>query len=336
MIARLIYTDSERSADLYYAVGLFIPDPFLFIQKSDGQRHIVVSTLEFNRACRMARVDQVHELESLRRLYCEQHGCEPQKNSDLMAWFLHHINITTAMVPADFPLLLADQLRHAGISLTPCTDLFWPERACKTAQEVVLIEEAVRLTAIGMAAGIELIRLATIGPDNRLYLDGQQLTSERVRGEIDATLARLGAEAHHTIVAGGTLSADPHECGYGILSAHTPIILDVFPRIGYSGYWGDMTRTVCRGAAPERLRNMWQVVLKAQELACNLIMPGCSGRAVHNAVEECMTNAGFATGITDDGVRFGFIHGTGHGLGLEIHEVPRIGMKDCQLEQGHV
>ncbi|MBF0159348.1 MAG: M24 family metallopeptidase [Magnetococcales bacterium] len=336
MTARLIYADSERSADLYYAVGLFIPDPFLFVQDLSGRRHMVVSVLEFNRACRLARVDQVHELESLKRRYQQQQGHEPAGNADWMAWFLLELDITTVMAPADFPLLLADQLRRLGVVVTPCDGLFWPQRACKTEEEVSLIEDALHLTAVAMASGIDLIRAAAIGSDGWLYLDGQQLTSERVRGEIDAMLARMGAEASHTIVCGGLLSADPHESGHGPLAAHSPIILDVFPRVGRSGYWGDMTRTVCRGEAPQRLKAMWQAVRVGQQLAFGLIASGCSGRQIHDAVTESMASAGFSTGITAEGVHFGFIHGTGHGLGLEIHEAPRIGMRDARLEQGHV
>ena len=335
MKGRLIYADSEHSADMFYAVGLFIPDPFLFVQDERGERHVVISSLEIDRIRRASCIEHVHDLESIRKLCHKPEGQNPEP-AEIIARFLHNINLTTVETPGEFPLVMADRLRRLGISLAPVDELFWPERLCKSPSEVEAIRQALKVTGLGMAAGIQMIRAAEIGADRTLFLDGETLTSERVRGEIDATLVRFGAEPKQTIVSGGVHSADPHERGSGVLQAHSPIILDVFPRMGTTGYWGDMTRTVCRGKAPDRLYLAWDMVLQAQELAFSSIADGQDSRQIHENIVTLFAENGFPTGLSSTGRYEGFFHGTGHGLGLEIHEAPRIGPYGAILRDGHV
>ncbi|MBF0295639.1 MAG: aminopeptidase P family protein [Magnetococcales bacterium] len=335
---RLIYAASESSADLFYATRFFAPDPFLYLEEpGGGVTHMVTSALELDRARRTARCDRVHDWAQIRTRWQVGHPDAPPSLEDLAAFFVVELGIARLRVPGEFPLLLADGLRDAGVEVIPEAESFWPERAIKTGEEVAAIEAALEVTALGMEAGIGMIRAARIGDDGVLWLDGEPLTSERVRGEIHACLVRLGAAPHHTIVAGGLQGADPHEVGSGSLFARQPIILDIFPRMEGSGYWGDMTRTVCRGEAPERVRRAWEAVRAAQEVAFGYIRDGESGRRVHDAVTASLTQSGFPTGThPETGRQEGFFHGTGHGLGLEIHEAPRIGGKDQTLLAGHV
>ncbi len=334
--ARLLYAISEQSADLFYATGFFAPDPFLLVHDQTGSRHMVVSALEMDRARRSARVDHVHEWSLIQTQYQQRHPQEKGDEKQLIAFFLQSLSIQRALVSHDFPLGLADHLRAAGIDLTPVEGAFWPERQYKRPEEVAAVETALARTGEAMTLAIELIRAARIGADGWLYHGGEPLTSERVRGEIHAFLVRHGATPQHTIVAGGRQSADPHEAGSGPLPAHQPIILDIFPRMTQSGYWGDMTRTVCRGTPSDRLQRIWAAVQGAQAVAMARIRAGMDGQVVHAAVTAHLTAAGFPTGRTAEGLQEGFFHGTGHGLGLEIHEGPRIGQRGQILETGHL
>jgi Xaa-Pro aminopeptidase len=136
-----------------------------------------------------------------------------------------------------------------------------------------------------------------------------------------------------TIVAGGDQGCDPHERGFGPLYADSLIILDVFPRDAKTGYFGDMTRTVLRGRASEAQRKLWETVKAGQALALRRIKAGVDGMTIHKAIQELFTSRGFPTEIRK-GRRVGFFHGTGHGLGLEIHEHPRlqkVTLKDRQV-----
>ncbi|MBF0357966.1 MAG: aminopeptidase P family protein [Magnetococcales bacterium] len=336
MTARLIYADSESSADLYYATRFFAPDPFLYIAEASGTSHLITSSLEVDRAKRTAKVDQVHDWEQIRQQHKKLFPEEPLNEATITAFFLTKLEIDTVAVPATFPVSLADGLRALAVTVNPLSGSFWPQREIKTPDEITAIEAALTITGRGMMAGIELIRSSTIGKDGLLYIGDKQLSSEIVRGEINATLVREGAQPNHTIVSGGKQGSDPHEEGSGPLPANQAIILDVFPRVEKTGYWGDMTRTVCRGKAPKKVKAAWDAVYEGQKIAFAKIKDGMSGKEIHDEITAYLTQQGFPTGADEQGRQGGFFHGTGHGLGLEIHEAPRISSKDQTLKTGHV
>src|SRR5438874_2119227 len=149
------------------------------------------------------------------------------------------------------------------------------------------------------------------------------LRKRGVRSAIDPANLRAGGTPTGTIVAGGDQACDPHERGFGPLYANSLIILDVFPRDAKTGYFGDMTRTVLRGRASEAQRKLWETVKAGQALALRRIKAGVDGMAIHKAIQQFFTSRGFPTEVRN-GRRVGFFHGTGHGLGLEIHEYPRL------------
>jgi Xaa-Pro aminopeptidase len=214
-------------------------------------------------------------------------------------------------------------------------DPFISARAVKSAAEVSKLKNALRLAEAGMQAGIGAIKASKIGRDGYLYWRKHRLTSEHVQGLINATIAGLGGIAAHTIVAGGSQGCDPHESGHGPLRAHQPIIVDIFPRDTETGYWGDITRTVVRGRASEKVKAMYAAVEAAQQIVFAGLRDGAQGRELHAAVGELLTQRGFWTGRRHGRMQ-GFFHGTGHGLGLEIHELPRIGAADSVLRTGNV
>ena len=154
-----------------------------------------------------------------------------------------------------------------------------------------------------------------------------------LRAEIDSAILRAGGIPTGTIVAGGDQACDPHERGFGPLYADSLIILDVFPRDAKTGYFGDMTRTVLRGRASDAQRKLWNTVKAGQALALKKVKAGVDGMTIHKAIQEFFARRGFPTTIRK-GRRVGFFHGTGHGLGLEIHEYPRlqkVTLKDRQV-----
>ena len=150
------------------------------------------------------------------------------------------------------------------------------------------------------------------------------MTSEKLRAVIDTAIMQASGLASHTIVAGGKQACDPHEVGSGPLYANEPIILDIFPRSQKTGYFGDITRTVVRGRASEAVRKLYDTVLKGQQLAFKKMRAGVPTVEVHEAVQEFFKREGYKT-AKHNGRMQGFFHGTGHGLGLEIHEPPRTG-----------
>ena len=137
------------------------------------------------------------------------------------------------------------------------------------------------------------------------------------------------------IIACGSQSADPHERGHGKLFANVPIVIDIFPRHEKTKYWGDMTRTICKGAPSNKLMKMYKAVKDAQKKAINSIKEGVYGSDIHKDIVECFNQAGFKTCASNE-VPSGFIHGTGHGVGLDIHEQPRVNSSKIKLMEGDV
>ena len=193
--------------------------------------------------------------------------------------------------------------------------------------------QALRITEKGLKRAIEVLKASKPGPGKRLRWNGKTLTSEMLRAEIDSAILRAGGIPTGAIVAGGDQACDPHERGHGALYADSLIILDVFPRDAKTGYFGDMTRTVVRGRASDAQRKLWEAVKVGQALALKKVKAGVDGMTIHKAIQEFFASRGFPTTIRK-GRRVGFFHGTGHGLGLEIHEHPRlqkVTLKDRQV-----
>ncbi len=320
--ARVMVADSEHDANMLYAVGIFVPDPFIYFEIA-GKKHIIVSDLEIDRAKAQATVDRVL---SLRRF-------KTRKLEDVLPMVLREHRVRVVEVPMKFPVGLAKRLRGIRLSVKP--DPFFPAREVKSTGEIKKLAAALRLAEEGMRAGINVVRLSRIGRDGYLYWRKQKLRSEDVQGVINATIAGLGGIAAHTIVACGNLGCDPHESGHGPLRAHQTIILDIFPRDLKTGYWGDITRTVVRGRASNRVQAMYATVAKGQEIAFQKLRAGVNGRDVHEAICALFKRRGFKTG-RKNGRMQGFFHGTGHGLGLEIHESPRVSAVDATMKTGCV
>jgi Xaa-Pro aminopeptidase len=200
--------------------------------------------------------------------------------------------------------------------------MFFPERECKSADEVKKISAALLMAEIGMAEGIHVLKACRIARDRRLMHHNIPLTSEKLQAVINTAILQVGGIAANTIVAGGKQACDPHERGHGPLRACEPIILDIFPRSQKTGYFGDITRTVVRGHATEPMRKLYSTVEQGQKIAFKLMRPRVPTSNVHKAVQEFFVSEGYKTG-KKNGRMCGFFHGTGHGLGLEIHEPPR-------------
>ncbi len=309
---------------MFYAARFRAPDAFVYVE-AKGKTALLLSDLEVDRGRREAKVDAVFSLSELEK---EVQGAKKRKPAPakVIAEFLKRQGARRVAVPGDFPFALARALRKEKIRLRPVKAAFWPEREIKSAAEVRALSAALRITEAGMARAHEVLRAAGIRKDGRLQWNKRILTAEILRVEMEIAAVRAGGEARgDTIVACGELACDPHERGRGALFAHQLIILDMFPRAARSGYFGDMTRTVVRGQANDAQRRLWETCLKGQEMALAGMKPGASGKAVHESVKAFFTESGYPTEIRD-GRWQGFFHGTGHGLGLEIHESPRFGL----------
>ncbi|MFV0415737.1 MAG: M24 family metallopeptidase [Chthoniobacterales bacterium] len=317
-LPKLIVADTDSSADLLYATRFFAPDAFAFLQKGK-QTRILLNSLEIDRARKEAKVDAVDALSDLET---KNKKSTPQKYEELLLGWLKKHRVPAVEVPDYFPLGLADYLRDQGLRMKVRPGLFFPEREFKNADELKSIRRAIRITEAGMQRGFDILRESKIRRDKKLTFRGSPLTAEILRAEIDTTLLRLGGIPKDTIVACGNQACDPHERGSGILKANELIILDIFPRDTRSGYYGDLTRTVLRGRASDAQRKLWETCLAGQKKALAEMKPGRPGKSIHEGLVTFFKEEGYPTEIRK-GRWQGFFHGTGHGLGLDLHESPR-------------
>jgi Xaa-Pro aminopeptidase len=319
-VTRLIVAASEQDPDMLYATRFFAPDAFIFLEER-GKRTLVLSDLEIDRARKTAKADEFVSYSALEREVQGKQRKAPGYEK-VLSHFLRKRGVRSAVVPANFPLGFAQELAAAKIRLRTTNGLFWPEREAKTDEELKQMRRALAITEASMARAIEVLAASNPGAGKKLSWSGKTLTSEVLRAEIDSAILHAGGLPANTIVAGGDQACDPHERGSGPLKADSLIILDIFPRDAKTGYFGDMTRTVVRGRANEAQRRLWETVRDGQALALKKMKPGVDGLDLHNEVKQFFTERGFPTEVRD-GRQVGFFHGTGHGLGLEIHEFPR-------------
>ncbi|MBN1417526.1 MAG: aminopeptidase P family protein [Planctomycetes bacterium] len=330
--AALLWSASEKDGDILHATRFMAPDPFGFAE-IEGVRWILVADLELGRARATARVDRVACLDVYKEALRAK-GNERPRAADALAAFLKEQGVGGVRVPGSFPFGVAEDLRAAGISVRSAPDPFFPQREVKTEEEMEAIAEAQAAAEEGLRVAHDL--LAASSPrDGILVLDGQPLTAEALRRKVHLRLLELDFAASHTIIACGDQACDPHDEGSGPLRPDAAIICDIYPRSIRTGYWGDTTRTFVRGRASQELLRMYEAVREAQEIVFAEIRDGADGTAIHRKVEEHFAGLGFETGRRD-GAPEGFFHGTGHGLGVEIHEMPRIHRDGSILREGNV
>ena len=330
--ALLLVSASEGDANMLYAAGFFVPDPFIFFEHKQ-KKIAVMSDLEIDRAKKQARADHVLSL-SLYQRKLRKMGRAPAM-IDILDLLFRERSIRRLVVPANFSALYADQLRAKGYSVQIKRDPFFAEREVKTATEVKYIAESLRVARLGLEAGIRTLKRTNTKRDGYLYLNGARLTSETLKTAVNTTIMAQGWLPSHTIISSGNQCVDPHHEGSGPIKAHSSIIFDIFPRSQKSGYFGDLSRTVVRGRASDKLKEIYATVQAGQQIGFDMIRDGVNGKEVHQKILDLFSARGFPTGRLNGRMQ-GFFHGTGHGLGLDIHEPPRIAPVDGALKTGHV
>ena len=337
----LVIGAPEHDAAAYHLSGFLAPDPVIALRAGD-KRYLIVSSMEYGRAKKEAGTDEVLSFDELEVMRLARELKGGRALAAAAADLLERLEAADSpvAVPPSFGVVYADELRARGLAVTPDARLFASLRRAKTEEEISHIEKTQRAVEAACALAVEILEGSTIAEDGTLLYGGEALTSERLRSEIDIELLRRGCAADGTIAAGGPQAADPHERGRGPLRAGESIILDIFPVDTSSRYYADMTRTFVKGEPSLELKEMYDAVLEGQEAALQMIRAGVNGRDVHEKVSDILHERGYKTLVHDqkpgEPLRKGFIHGTGHGVGLEIHEAPRASTVDEKLVAGDV
>jgi Xaa-Pro aminopeptidase len=339
----LVISAPQHDAASYHLSGFLAPDPVICLRAA-GRRYLAVSALEYGRAEKEAPADELvsfDELELMKLAKELKSGARAFAAAAAKLVRRAGAEGSPIVVPPQFGVAYADEIRARGLRVEPDGKLFAELRRVKTPEEVSYIEEAQRAVEEACAHAVGILEEAEVSGDGTLRWRGETLTSEVLRSEIDVELLRRGCSSDEgTIAAGGPQAADPHERGSGPLRAGETIILDIFPRNQRSRYYADMTRTFVKGEPDEKLREMYDAVLEAQRTGLSMIRAGVNGRDVHDKVSDVLHERGYKTGKHDqkpgEPLTEGFFHGTGHGVGLEVHEAPRVSTADEELKAGDV
>jgi Xaa-Pro aminopeptidase len=317
----LLYASTHHSADMLYFGRVEVHDPFIAFGLPNGKKITIQSALEFGRVKKNGGFDAVLPLEDCRARARKRFNAKAGV-AEIIATVAKEHGVRRFRVPDDFPAHLYVKLTKLGLRLELACGLLFPEREIKTAREAEFIREGNRLCSVGFTVAERILRAARI-KGRTLVHRGKVLTSESLRFALETAIREQGGDPRDTIVAGGDQACDPHERGSGPLHPHELIIVDIFPKVLATGYHGDMTRTYLKGRPREVQRRMVATVREAQLRATRAIRAGVDGREIHGLVSECFMEAGYETRHGKKG-SVGFFHGTGHGLGLEVHDPGRI------------
>jgi Xaa-Pro aminopeptidase len=338
-IAKICAGVPAMNNTLLWRIRFMVGDPvaLLEIPDSGGVRSVLLlRDIEMQRARQSARVDQV--------------GCPADFTPDgglsgdretataqAAAECLRREGITDVVADRTLPFIFAEFLSRAGISAKCDTELWVADRRQKSDEEIEHLRDAQQVTEQAMRLACEMIGTAEARSGGVLYRENEPLTSERVRTAVDHFLMDKGFTNPTSIIAGGPIGADCHDVGSGELLTGLPVIVDIFPRSRRTLYWGDCTRTVVHDDIPDEIGRMHQTVRKAKAAGEKAVAPGVTGEDVHRATIEVIQADGFSTGLPgedDPDSWCAMTHGTGHGVGLDVHEPPLLDMKGPKLLVG--
>lgn len=324
---------------LLWRIQFSVGDPAAYVEVPDGsgtKKILIIRDIEMSRARRAAPVDLV----GCPADYTPESGLSGDRETataQSAAECLRRAGVTSVVADRTLPLIFAEFIKRAGISVECDTELWVKERRQKNAKEIEHLREAQSVTEESMRYACEMVANAEAGSGGVLYHDGAPLTSERVSIAVEQFLRERDFVCPMMIVAGGVDGADCHNRGSGELKTGLPVIIDIFPRSRQTSYWGDCTRTVVNGEIPSDLVAMHETVCKAKAAGVNAVAPGVTGEDVHKATIAVIKANGYETGLPADDAAASFCamtHGTGHGVGLDVHEPPLLDFKGPELLVG--
>lgn len=320
---------------LYHRIRFSVGDPAALIEEPSGST-LILRDIEMKRARQQARANEVRCPAD----FTPKDGLSGDRETataQSLAECLVQKGIEEVEVDRTLPQSFAHELALRSIKCHYNPNLGVTERRAKDAQEIEWLKHAQTVTAATITRACQLVARAEASAKGELLHDGTPLTSERLRGMIDVWLLEQNFSNPGSIVAGGPQAADCHHHGHGPLLTEQPIIIDIFPCDKATLYNGDCTRTVVHGQIPPLVSEMHAAVVAANAAGTAATKAGVTGEQVHRATIAVLEEKGFRTDRTPgavEGDRPAMPHGTGHGIGLEVHEPPLLDFKGPELVIG--
>ena len=315
---------SSRDADMRYMTQFVTSDPFVFFKKVNKPGVIIVSQMETGRASRESTASIITRTQA---------GLPDILKTEKDPWKATAKMIAgqvgkKVLVPPNFPVALAHALGEFCTVAVDCGTVA-SIRETKSREEITAMKHVQKITETAMGVAVSLIRKSTI-KKGILHSDGKLLTSEMIKFSMHSLLLEHGCTAVDSIVSCGEDTAVPHMTGTGPLKADNPIVIDLFPCDEKTGYYADMTRTVVKGEPSTEIREMYTALREAKQLGISQVKAGVSGAAVYQSVVDFFKDHGYESDTR------GFVHNLGHGVGLQVHELPTVGPAGKDLKAGSV
>ena len=285
---------------------------------------VVVPDLERERAKAESRAKEVLTYSEIGYYERMRRNSEYPLGESLLS-LLQQKGVDRVAVPEDFPVKLALSLK-SELPLEVMKNPFSERRSVKSEEEVEKIRESCFAAVDAFKFVLRFIEKSL----NR----GRKRTCEELRNLVELRLFSRGFLAENTIMASGIKTHQPHWIGYGELKGH--LIADIFPKNREHGYFGDFTRTVVipELGESEEIEDMLRACIEAKNRAEKIVKPGVLARDIHCEVCDVLESYGYDTLRKNS--KEGFIHSTGHGVGLEVHEDPKIFENDDEIKKGMV
>ncbi len=336
--AKIMAGSPMANKSLYRAIRFMVHDASIFIELECGKRLLILREIEIDRARQKANVDEVFGYTD----FIPEGGLSGDRDTGAAqsaAECLRRNDVTTVVADRTLPLLYGDALKNAGIEVTLDPTFGVIDRRVKDAQEIEWLKHAQQVTENVMQMACETVGKADADGQGCLLHDGQPLTSERLRHMIDLFLLERDFENVPSIVAGGSDGGDCHHLGAGQLMTAQPVIIDIFPMDKKTLYNGDCTRTVVHGEIPDEVKNMHKAVVEAKHASTALVKAGVTGETIHLETLRVLEGAGYHDGLPPADAEATYCsipHGTGHGIGLDVHEPPLLDRNGHPLLAGDV
>ena len=336
--AKIMAGSPMANKSLYRAIRFMVHDASIFIELEDGKRLLILREIEIDRARVKANVDEVFGYTD----FIPDGGLSGDRDTGAAqsaAECLKRNNITAVTADRTLPLLYVDAMNKAGIEVELDSEFGVLDRRLKDEQEIEWLKHAQRITEQVMQMACETVGSAGVDSRGGLILDAEPLTSERVRHMIDLFLLERDFENVPSIVAGGSDGGDCHHLGSGQLMTGQPVIIDIFPMDKKTLYNGDCTRTVVNGEMPAEVVKMHAAVVEAKRASTGVVKAGVTGETIHFETLRVLVEAGYHDGLPPEGsppTYCSIPHGTGHGIGLDVHEPPLLDRNGHALLAGDV
>ena len=321
--AYVVYANS-RDADMRYLTHFVTSDPFVYFRRKGEKGTIIVSQMEVGRASREGITAVMTRAEARLPEIMKKEKDPYRATAQMIAGQVGK----KILVPPNFPVALANALGEF-CSVTVDKGTVHSMRTKKTRSEIHCMKNVQNVAQTAMGHAATLIRNAVV-KKGILHVDGKPLTAEYIKYTMHCMLLEHGCSAEDTIVSCGKDTAIPHMTGTGPLRSDEPIIIDLFPVCEKSGYYADMTRTFVKGEPSQEILEMYTALRDAKQLAVSRIRSGVAGSELHQLVIDFFKERGYESDTR------GFIHNLGHGVGLQVHELPTVGPSGKPLQAGNV